>query len=258
MHKQHYHGCGCTGHGSTSRGPEIFYGYCHETRQMRMMNYPDVVQNLQTGYSNLYSNPASAMQPVANALSTMIPSGPTYQPESWQHERHHDRHHHHHGHHYRYEHECGCGCDCCEDECGCDCCISCCADVVEYAHCGETRRIPIVFDNDTRREREITLELGNFATDSGLDVGWKPTITPEKFKLAPCGHTTVVLTVEVNCSKLAQREADQRVVDIESCKVVYATLRAEGCTVCPIVIAIAVQPERCDAHHTSCLCSCCC
>ena len=256
MHRQHYHDCDCPSRGPTSRGPEVFYGYCHETKQMRMMDYPDFMQNLQTGYSNLYSNPASAMLPITNALSTVMQSSPTYQPQSRHQERH---HHHHHRHHHRYEHECGCGCgcDCCEDECGCYCCISCCADVVEYAHCGETRRIPIVFDNDTRRERDIRLELGNFATESGLDVGWKTDISPKEFKLGPCGHATVVLSVEVDCSKLAHREPDQRAVDIESCKVVYATLRAEGCTVCPIVIAIAVQPERCDAHHTSCLCSCC-
>jgi hypothetical protein len=215
---------------------------------MRMMNYADFVSNLQTGYSNLYSNPASAMRPVVNALSAMMPSGLTSQ----------------HGHHHhRHEHECGCrecdcGCGCRECDCGCDCCI-CCADVVEYARCGETRRIPLVFDNDTRRERDVTLKLGNFATESGLDVGWKTVISPTEFKLAPCGHTKVVLSVEVDCSKLIvrPRESDQRSQDVESCKVAYATLCAEGCTICPLVIAVAVLPERCDAHHTSCLCSCC-
>jgi hypothetical protein len=238
MNRHHYYGCG-----SVSRGPEIFYGYCHETKQMRMMDYTDFLYNLQTGYSNLYSTTASAVQPVAKALSSMMQSGTAYQP------RHHERHHH------RHERECGCCCR--EDDCGCECCISCCADVVEYARCGETRHIPIVFDNDTRRERDVTLQLGNFATESGLDVGWKTEISPKEFKLAPCGHTTVVLSVEVDCSKLTQREPDQRPVDVESCKVAYATLRAEGCTVCPLVIAVAVVPERCDAHHTSCLCSCC-
>ncbi|HEY1860563.1 MAG TPA: hypothetical protein VGG61_09435, partial [Gemmataceae bacterium] len=121
-------------------------------------------------------------------------------------------------------------------------------------------RIPIVFDNDTRRERDVTLQLGNFTTESGLDVGWKTVISPKEFKLAPCGHTTAVLSVEVDCSKLTGTpgQSDQRSVDVESCKVAYTTLRAEGCTVCPLVIAVAVLPERCDAHHTSCLCSCCC
>jgi hypothetical protein len=242
MHRQQHHtehGCG-----SASRGPEIFYGYCHDTRQMRMMNYADFMNNLQAGYSNLYNNPVSGMQPMLNALSAMAQGGVATQ-------RGHQGHHHH-------EHECCCGCGCHEDDCGCSCCIRC-ADVVEYARCGETRRIPLVFDNDTRRERDITLQLGNFATESGLDVAWKAAISPTEFKLAPCGRTTVVLSVQVDCGKLIAAPAgnDRRIVDVESCKVAYATLRAEGCTICPLVIAIAVLPERCDAHHTNCFCSCC-
>ncbi|MBV9673810.1 MAG: hypothetical protein JO076_13440, partial [Verrucomicrobia bacterium] len=215
-----------------------------------MMDYPDFMRNWQTGYSNLYSGTASAMQPIASVLSAMMQGAPAYQAGPAYLPRHHWRH-------YRYERECGC----CEDDCGCECCISCCADVVEYARCGEIRHIPIVFDNDSRRERDVTLQLGNFATESGLDVGWKTEVSPKEFKLAPCGHTTCVLSVEVDCSKLTRREPDQlainvpgqRAVDVESCKVAYATLSAEGCTVCPLVIAVAVLPERCDAHHTSCL-----
>jgi hypothetical protein len=209
-----------------------------------MMTYADLMNNVQTGYTNLYNNPASAMQPMINALSAMMQSGVATR----------------HGHHrHKHEHECGCCCGCHEDDCGCSCCIRC-ADVVEYARCGETRRIPLVFDNDTRRERDITLHLGNFATESGLDVGWKAVIAPTQFKLAPCGHNTVVLSVEVDCSKLVvvtPDGSDQRSMDVESCKVAYATLRAEGCMICPLVIAVAVLPERCDAHHTNCLCSCC-
>jgi len=242
MHRQHYQSE--PGSRPASRGPEVFYGYCHDTKQMRMMDYGDFVGNVQTGYSNLYSNASSAVQPMVNALSAMLPSGAATQ--------------HGHHHHHKHEHECGCGCGCHEDDCGCSCCIRC-ADVVEYARCGELRRIPITFDNDTRREREVTLKLENFATESGLDVGWKAVVSPTQFKLAPCGHTTVVLSVEVDCSKLAANSprAEQRNVDVESCKVAYATLRAEGCLICPLVIAVAVLPERCDAHHTNCLCSCC-
>src|SRR5580693_3981831 len=117
---------------------------------MRMMNYVDFMGNLQTGYSNLYNNPASAMMPMVNSLSAMMQRGAAHQ------HRHHGHHHH------KHQLECGCGCGCREDDCGCDCCISC-ADVVQYARCGEIRRIPLVFDNDTRRERDVTLQLGNFA-----------------------------------------------------------------------------------------------
>jgi hypothetical protein len=238
MHRHHYqteHGCI-----SASRGPELFYGYCHDTDQMRMMNYADLLSNVQAGYANLYTDPASVMQPFVNALSAMMQSGVGTQ----------------HGHHHKHQHECGCGCQ--EYDCGCSCCIRC-ADVVEYARCGETRRIPIIFDNDTRREREVTLKMGDFATESGLDVGWKAAVFPTEFKLAPCGHATVVLSVEVDCTKLTinPRQPEQRNLDLESCKVVYATLHAEGCIVCPLVIAVAVLPDRCNAHHTNCLCGRC-
>jgi hypothetical protein len=241
MSKEHHaeHGCG-----SASRGPEIFYGYCHDTRRMRMMDYADFISNVRTGYTNFYTNPASAMQPIVNALSALMPGGAATQPGPYGY------------HHHKHGHKCCC-CD--EDDCSCHCCIRC-ADLVEYARCGELRRIPLVFDNDSRRERDVTLQLGNFATESGLDVGWQASIAPTEFKLAPCGQTTAVLTVEVDCSKLVSTPAnrDQQNLDVDSCKVVYATLRAEGCTICPLVIAVAVLPAHCDAHHTSCLCNCCC
>jgi len=264
MHREHH----CCGSDSASRGPEIFYGYCHNTRQMRMMNYTDYVNNVQTGYTNLYTNPASVMQPMVNALAATGPSGGVAYQE------HHDHHHHHHDHCHEdrhehdcgcgcgsHEHDCGCGCGCHENDCGCSCCIGC-ADVVEYVRCGEIRRIPLTFDNDTRREREVKLQLGNFATEGGVDVGWKAVVSPAEFKLAPCGHTTVILSVEVLCGKLSPVSAPgtterEPIADVESCKVAYATLRAEGCKICPLVIAVAVLPERCEAHHTNCLCSCC-
>jgi hypothetical protein len=123
MHTQHRHHHTEHGFGSAGRGPEIFYGYCHDTRQMRMMNYADFLDNVQTGYTNLSKNPASVMQPVIDALSGVAQRGI---PQDWRH-----------GHH----HECGCGCR--EDDCGCSCCIRC-ADVTVYARCGESRRIPVI------------------------------------------------------------------------------------------------------------------
>jgi hypothetical protein len=140
------------------------------------------------------------------------------------------------------------------------CCIRC-ADVIEYARCGEVRRIPITFDNDTRRERDVTLQIGNFATESGQDVGWQASVSPTQFKLQPCGETTVLLSVNVDCSKLGVPSTpgeERKPTTVDSCKVVYATLRADGCTVRPLVIAVAVLPEHCGAHHAGCGCSCCC
>jgi hypothetical protein len=268
------------GYEGRSRGPEVFYGYCHDTNRMRMMDYTDYVANIQTGYTNLYSNPGAAMRPIVDALSTMVAAPGVRSTGS--------RHH---------EHGCDCcgghghGCDCCGghgEDCACSCCIRC-ADVVEYARCGETRRIPITFENDTRRERDVTLQLDNFATEAGHDVGWQATVTPTQFKLPPCGEVTAILTVRVDCGKLgtplaltpatgapstvtpatgaqpapppaaAPATGEERVsATVDSCKVVYATLRAEGCMIRPMVIAVAVLPHHCGAHHAGCGCGCCC
>jgi hypothetical protein len=240
----------------------MFYGYCHDSKRMRMMNYPDYVKNVQTGYANLYSNPASAMQPLSaamqpmvDAMSTMMQT-PAYSPTQASHQ---------HGHHRHHGHGCDCGCHhghdcgCHEPDCSCSCCIRC-ADVIEYARCGETRRVPITFNNDTRRERDVTLQLGNFATESGQDAGWQASLSTTQFKLAACGETTVLLSVPVNCSTLGtpSTQGDERQPTVDNCKVVYATLRAEGCSVRPLVIAIAVQPDHCGAHHAACGCGCCC
>jgi hypothetical protein len=209
------------------------------------MDYTDYMSNMQTGYSNLYSNPASAMQPMVDALSSMMRSPASSVAPAPAHHKHH-------------KHGCGCGCH--EQDCTCMCCIRC-ADVVEYARCNEVRRIPITFDNDTRRERDVTLQIGNFATESGQDVGWQASVSPTQFKLQPCGETTVLLSVNVDCSKLGVPSTpgeERKPTTVDSCKVVYATLRADGCTVRPLVIAVAVLPEHCGAHHAGCGCSCCC
>lgn len=233
QHRHSHHGCE-----GQSRGPEVFYGYCHETSRMRMMDYTDYLNNLQTGYSNLYGNPAASMQPFVNALSGMMGSPGSY---SAPHHKH------------------GCDCGCHEHDCGCSCCIRC-ADVIEYARCGEVRRIPITFDNDTRRERAVTLQLGNFATESGLDPGWQASLSSSQFTLPPCGETTVLVSVTVDCSKLGGASStpgnDRQPTTVDGCKVVYATLRAEGCTIRPVVIAVAVLPEHCGAHHAGCGCCC--
>jgi len=229
------------GYGDPSRGPEVFYGYCHETNRMRMMDYTDYMSNVQTGYSNLYSNPASGMQLIIDALSGMMRSSSSSGAPT---------------HHKHHKHGCGGGCH--EQDCGCSCCIRC-ADVIEYARCGEVRQVPITFDNDTRRERDVTLQLGTFATESGQDVGWQASLSTTTFKLPPCGETTVLLSVNVDCSKLgvpSTQGDERRPTMVDGCKVVYATLRADGCTVRPLVIAIAVLPEYCGAHHAGCGCCC--
>jgi len=224
----------------------MFYGYCHESNRMRAMDYSDFITNMQTGYSNIYSNPGAAMQPMVEALTNMM-RGTGGSPRTGKQSRH--RH----------------GCGCSERDCSCSCCIRC-ADVVEYARCGETRRIPITFDNDTRRERDVTLQIGNFATESGQDVGWQGSLSETQFKLPPCGEKTVLLTVNVDCGRLGvpgtpndpNGSDNQGRRSVDACKVVYATLRADGCTIRPIVIAVAVLPDHCGSHHAGCGCGCCC
>src|SRR5882757_5643844 len=94
---------------SESKGSEVFYGYCHDSRRMRMMDYNDYVSNMQKGYTNLYQNPTTVLQQMVD-----MASAPTTTPSP----QHKSKHH---------------GCSCREeDDCGCACCIRC-ADTVEYA-----------------------------------------------------------------------------------------------------------------------------
>ena len=232
--QQRYSSHGCHEQG---RGPEILYGYCHETNRMRMMDYTDYMKNMQTGYSNLYSNPASSMRPMMDALSSMMRGMDSPSARS------------------RHKGDCDC-----EQDCTCSCCIRC-ADVVEYARCGELRRIPITFDNDTRREREVTLQLGNFATESGQEVAWKASVSETTVKLPPCGEKTILVSVNVDCGSLggspSNPNGEDRTATVDSCRVAYATLRADGCTIRPVVIAVAVLPEHCGSHSVGCGCGCC-
>ena len=210
-----------------------------------MMNYPDYVSNAQTTYSNLYSGAASTAQPYLDMMLGRTPAGGSQGTQSSSSSRRQEGHHHH--------GDCGFGHDH-EHDCHCSCCIRC-ADAVEYARCGEVRRIPITFDNDTRRERDVKLQLSAFASDSGQEVGWQAALSETEFKLPPCGEKTVTLNVTIECGKAGE---NQTPVAIDSCKVAYATLRAEGCTVRPLVIAVAVLPNDCGAHHAGCQCGCCC
>jgi hypothetical protein len=174
---------------------------------------------------------------------------------------------------------------------------------VEYVRCGEIRNIPITLENDTRKERDVKLQLGAFATASGKELDWPAALSETAFKLGPCSEKTVILRVLVDCSKFdtstppggtgttgtvttgtgatgapapgataagAPTGAATLVgtepigvvgrggASVDECKVAYATLRAEGCSIRPIVIAVAVLPNDCGSHHAGCQCGCCC
>jgi hypothetical protein len=225
--------------GAQSRGPAVFYGYCHESNRMRMMDFPDYVGNTQTAYSNLASGMSSIYKPYMDTLPQST-AGSAYQPSRG--------------------HESCCHED--EQDCHCSCCIRC-ADAVEYARCDEVRSIPVTFENDSRRDRDVKLELGPFVTESGKEL-WRGTLSDQEFKLAPCGEKTVTIRVEVKCGKVINSDSgvdeSARVASgtVDSCTVGYATLRAEGCLIRPLVIALAVLPNDCGAHHVGCQCGCCC
>jgi hypothetical protein len=253
MHTQEQHSHRHSHHGRQgsaevqSRGPAMFYGYCHETGRMRMMDLPDFVGNTQTAYSNMVSGMSSMYQPYMGMLQDS--------PQQSRGTGH--KHHAHNG-------DCGCHSHCHQHghDCHCSCCIRC-ADVVEYARCDEVRLIPVTFENDTRRDRDVKLELGPFVTEAGKEL-WRGTISESSFKLPPCGEKTILVRVVVNCGNSdgqgdgTPNEPRQTPRAVESCTVAYATLRAEGCMVRPLVIALAVLPNDCGAHHAGCQCGCCC
>lgn len=274
---------------ATSRGPAMYFGYCHRSKRYRMMDYPDYMSNTQEGMQRMMNDGAAAYQGAMTAYDV----GPGYQGA--------------HGSgtdemlRYHRGGDCGCGGGK-HRECGChcECCVSD-ADVLVHARCGELRRIPLTFENDTRRDRPVTLDLGKFLTQGGTDLGWTAQLTETQFTLHPCDDHTLSLLVAIRCKtddttttpnnpptnvpgtvstpsatgapatgekaqSTLNRDAfatldlsaiDARLGKVDKCQVGYATIRAEGCLTRPIVVAIAVLPEDCDSFRHPCGCGCC-
>lgn len=216
---------------SASPGPAIYYGYCNQTQRFRMMNFPDYVNNVQQGVTKLMNDPQAAYQEIARGYGPQ-PSGRADGTQSRD----------------QFRGRC--------HDCHCECCV-CDSDVLLHARCGETRRIPVTFENDTRRERPVTLTLGKFVTAGGTDLQWPAQLSETQFTLAPCGEHTVIVSVEVRCGGGDPNKRENNVGTVDRCEVGYATLRAEGCTVRPTVIAVAVLPDDCDSYRRPCG-DCCC
>jgi len=265
----------------------MYYGYCGRERRYRMMDLPDYMSNMQEGMSRMVSDAQAAYQDMVRGLygPGMPQYGETMRgPARGGHD--YGQHGHHHGH--------GCGCGCHDhDACGCHCeCCVCDADILVHARCGEVRRIPVTFCNDSRRERQVKLDLEKFVTKSGRDVNWPAALSETEFTLKPCGEHIVTLTVGVRCDTFTGGGTDNppgtpgtpdkpnqpnqpnpnqpgtpgtfdaapgrgRVGLVDRCEVAYAALRAEGCSVRPAVIAVAVLPDDCDAYRRPCGCDCC-
>ncbi len=245
-----------------------------------MMDLPDFMDNTQAGLSQMVTDSASAMQRMWNPDA----GGGTATSGRSQHR-------------WRAHDDCGCDADCgCGGTRGCDCHCECCvcdADVVLYARCGELRRIPLTFENDTRRDTPVTLTLEKFVTSGGRDLGWTAALSELKFTVHPCDEHTVSLAVRIQCKSDALTPApnpnnpappagggpgapnpgnvagtptrsvnlvggrDDAFGSVDTCEVGYATIRAEGCLTRPIVVAIAVLPDDCDASRHGCGCGCC-
>jgi hypothetical protein len=275
--EHHHHHGQFPGHG---RGPEMFYGYCPDTKRMRMMDYPDYVRNVRRAYTDMctamYRSAQGSMRSWWESVQASVPPAQRWWEQGdcgcGEHDHHSHQHHHDCGCDEQHHHHHGCGCDQQPHhghDCHCSCCI-CEADAVEFVHCGERRLIPLLFENDTRRERDVRLDLGAFATRGGQELGWQASFSESEFKLPPCGRKTVMLGVTVDCGKLVGQpqppgqpnvaepnDVVNRLPSVDECKVGYATVRAEGCLVRPLVVAVAVLPNDCGAHKAGCGCGCC-
>jgi|SRR5687768_8683200 len=243
-----------------NRGPAMYFGYCQDDKQYRMMDLPDYMSNVQKSYSRLVSDSTNALQDMLRGYGGGAAGTMTR------------------GQRHGRSRDCGC------DDCHCECCV-CDADVLVHARCGELRRIPLTFENETRRDREVTLELGKFLSSGGRDLNWVAQLSETKFTLRPCDEHTVTLLVGIRCDRddkagenvsgetrtseesavgvraladnVSAMVANQRFGSVDRCEVGYATIRAEGCLTRPIVVAVAVLPDDCDAYRHPCGCSCC-
>ena len=240
-----------------NRGPAMYFGYCQNQRQYRMMDLPDYMSNVQEGITRLMSEGTNAYQDMLRGYGGAAAGTMTR------------------GQRHGQSRDCGC------DDRHCECCV-CDADVLVHARCGELRRIPLTFENESRRDRPVTLELGKFLSSGGRDLHWVAQLSETQFTLRPCDEHTVTLLVGIRCdgddkeseggsgeirvneeSTVGLRDnvnaivANQRFGSVDRCEVGYATIRAEGCLTRPIVVAVAVLPDDCDAYRHPCGCDCC-
>lgn len=274
------------GSGAQTRGPETYFGYCRRSKQYRMMDLPDYMDNTQAGLSQMVAESTSAMQKMWNPGAGSGGGTATSGRQQRERGKHGD---------CGCDDDCGCGCGGTRGcECHCECCV-CDADVLVHARCGEVRRIPLTFENDTRRDTPVTLTLEKFVTAGGRDLGWTAALSETKFTLHPCDEHTVSLAVRILCktdtptptpvpnpnnpappaaggtpnpnpgniagtpsrSVSAVGGRDDAFGSVDKCEVGYATIRAEGCLTRPIVVAIAVLPDDCGASRHGCGCGCC-
>ncbi len=179
----------------------------------------------------------------------------------------------------QHHHDRPCG-RCAPDSCECFCCIGD-VDLAVYARLGEQRVIPIVVENERRREKEISLELSGWTTRGGKPAPIDTLgLEPKTFSLAPCAEREVTLVVrargtekgdsatgsvlDVAGAEVSRTPGDTTSAnqprtppDVDSCLVATADLRLVGCDHRPLRIAIAILPRDCDPFRVGCGCNCC-
>jgi hypothetical protein len=162
--------------------------------------------------------------------------------------------------------------DCCRrcgsDPCVCSCCIGD-VDLAIYSRLGEQRVIPIVIENERRREKPVSLELSAWTTKGGKPAPVDTVmLEPKTFTIPACGEQKVTLVVK---TREEGRTADNpndtaagrppgergKIPDVDDCLVATADLRVVGCDHRPIRIAVALLPRDCDPFTVPCGCSCC-
>lgn len=225
-----------TARAGSDQGPPVYLGYCNRSHRYRMMALPEYMLNVQEGFSRLMRDAPAAYRDLYGRAADYAGAATAAAPR---------------------QDGCGCG-DCGCRDCHCDCCVED-ADILTHARCGESRRISVTFENDTRRERPVNLDLGAFVTAGGRDLGWPAQLSETKFTLPPCGAHTVVVSVQVRCGdpKGSAGDEGRKPGTVDRCEVGYATIRATGCTTRPVVVALAVLPDDCDAYEHPCACGCC-
>jgi hypothetical protein len=216
----------------------------------------------------------------ADWLSTMYAQRPSTVTSPWQSRGDERREH-------RRPHGRGCRChdcrcrererdhehgDCCRrcgsDPCACSCCIGD-VDLAIYSRLGEQRVIPIVIENERRREKQVSLELSAWTTKGGKPAPVDTVmLEPKTFTIPACGEQKVTLVVKTREEGLTADNPNNtpggrspgergKVPDVDDCLVATADLRVVGCDHRPIRIAVALLPRDCDPFTVPCGCSCC-
>lgn len=160
-------------------------------------------------------------------------------------ERHCESGHEHHGH---AEHPHGCHCD------RCACCVRD-ADLVVVTRLGESRIVPLVIHNDIRRERSVTVKVGDFSGGCHRDAEIRVLAAARPagaITLAPCSRTEVAILLRSGPAPTSEAEIEKGTVvekgtaaeQIAAGKPAKATARTRTATIVAETPKAAPEAER--------------